>query len=140
MTSTGHSDSSNFLHDHQHGREDDIQTRPVFLAAIVSIGLALTVPACGSDSHAHAHSTGSDACSISCIPHDIAKGGSTTFYWSSNGTTCSLSCPGLNLQMRVPCNGQDSSHFQNLQQTQTCTITAIGDGGTVTCSDDVMVQ
>jgi hypothetical protein len=79
-------------------------------------------------------------CSIDCIPHDVSVGGSTTYYWSSNGTTCSLSCPGLNVQMSVPCMGQDSSHFQNLQQSETCTFTATGPGGTVSCSDTVFVQ
>jgi hypothetical protein len=79
-------------------------------------------------------------CSISCIPHDISVGGSTTYYWNSNGSTCSLSCPGLKLNLSVPCMGQDSSHFQNLQQSEQCTLTATGPGGAVSCSDTVNVQ
>ena len=79
-------------------------------------------------------------CSIACVPHHISRGQSTTFYWSSNGSACSLSCPGLGLQLDVPCNGQDSSHFQNLQETQMCTFTATGPGGTVSCSDSVVVN
>ncbi len=102
-----------------------------------------------TDSGASDGSGGADAscrgcppptCSISCIPHHIQKGGSTTYYWNADGTTCSLSCPGLSLALDVSCKGQDSSHFQNLQQTQTCTFTATGPGGTVSCSDDVVVQ
>ena len=79
-------------------------------------------------------------CSISCIPHHILRGQSTTFYWSSDGSACSLSCPGLGLQLDVPCIGQDSSHFQNLQETQMCTFTPTGPGGTVSCSDSVTVN
>ncbi len=79
-------------------------------------------------------------CSIACIPHDISRGQSTTFYWSSDGSACSLSCPGLGLQLDVPCIGQDSSHFQDLQETQTCTFTATGPGGIVSCSESVVVN
>ena len=79
-------------------------------------------------------------CSIYCIPHIIRRGQSTTFYWGSDGSACSLSCPGLGLQLDVPCIGQDSSHFQDLQQTQMCTFTATGPGGTVSCSDSVVVN
>ncbi len=79
-------------------------------------------------------------CSIACIPHHIRRGQSTTFYWSSDGSECSLSCPGLGLQLDVPCIGQDSSHFQDLQETQMCTLTATGPGGTVSCSESVVVN
>lgn len=78
-------------------------------------------------------------CSIACIPHHIRAGGSTTFYWSSDGDVCSLSCSGLGLQLDVPCIGEDSDDFQDLQETQECTLTATGPGGTVSCSDSVEV-
>jgi hypothetical protein len=78
-------------------------------------------------------------CSISCIPHHIQRGEGTTYYWNSNGSCCHLSCE-IGVDMPVPCSGQNSNWFQNLQQAQSCTFRAIGPGGVSECVDPVVVE
>lgn len=80
----------------------------------------------------------SPSCSIACFPHEVLQGESTTYFWESNGEHCHLSCTN-GVDMDVACEDEDKASFQNLQQSETCTLTAEGPGPATTCEETVIV-
>jgi hypothetical protein len=78
------------------------------------------------------------SCSIACFPHEITAGESTTFFWMSDGQSCHLSCTN-GVDMDVACEDENKSNFQNIQQTETCTLSAQGPGPLTMCQESVFV-
>lgn len=77
-------------------------------------------------------------CQIACYPHVIQAGESTTFFWESNGERCHLTCTN-DVDKDVPCKGEDSDSFQDMQKDHTCTLHTEGPGPARTCEETVIV-
>jgi hypothetical protein len=74
-------------------------------------------------------------CTLSVTPGTIASGGSATVKWTtSNAKTVSIN-QGVG---SVSLDG--SRAINNITSSKTFTLTAKGDGGTVTCTDNIVVQ
>ena len=79
------------------------------------------------------------SCSIGCVPHTVDEGDSTTFFWSSDGNDCRFACEGRAIDMDVPCMGDNTELFQDLQESIPCTLTARRGEVESSCSDIVIV-
>ena len=79
------------------------------------------------------------SCSIGCVPHTVDKGDSTTFFWSSDADDCRFACEGRAIDMDVPCMGDNTELFQDLEVSIPCTLTARRGEVESSCSDTVIV-